>query len=238
MKKYFENKIPGLRYWFGLAVLSLVLAACGEMDDTYEDFIKDGTIAYTGRADSVKAYAGKERVKLSWLLMSDPKVTGTTVYWNNGKDSLSVAVSRSSATDTVQLLLTNAEHGIREGTYIFDIYTHDKSGNRSVKVQKMANVYGSIYQGSLLTRPISSMKRTGSKVDLAWYNGGDGTLGVELVYTDASGLPRTVYVPASRTSTTLTDYKAGEAFRYRTLFLPEPTAIDTFYTDFTSVVVN
>lgn len=238
MKKYFEMKVCSLFYCLGLAVLSLGLGACGEMDDTYDDFIKNGTIAYTGRADSVKAYAGKERVKLAWLLMSDPKVTGTTVYWNNRKDSLAVAVSRSTAIDTVELVLTKAEHGIQEGAYIFDIYTYDKYGNRSVKVQKLANVYGSVYQSSLLPRPVSSLKRTGSKVVLGWYDGGEGSLGVELVYTDAAGTSQTVWVPASASTATLTNFKAGNAFRYRTLFLPEPMAIDTFYTDYTTVEVK
>src|SRR5215208_5798550 len=103
--------------WYSLfiSVAAVIFFACGKMDDTYKDFIKNGEIIYTGRVDSVQAYAGKNRIGLSMLLVSDPKITKVKVFWNNGRDSAVQNVVRTIGVDTVRFLLTN----LTEGTYSF-----------------------------------------------------------------------------------------------------------------------
>ena len=221
-----------------IAILSITLFTCKKMDDTYSDLIKNGPLVYPGKADSVKTFAGNERLKLSFLLLSDPKINLAKIYWNNGKDSLLIPINRTSGIDEITTTLTAAQHGLAEGTYFFDIYTFDKYGNRSIKVQKLGNVYGTKYQSSLLTRAIQQVTRTNSTVVIDWYNAGEGFNGVELMYTTIGGEVKLLNIPATEMHTTSTDFKAGNTFSYRTIYLPEPKAIDQFYTSYTDVVVK
>jgi hypothetical protein len=221
-----------------LLSFSLCIMACNKADDTFKEITKGGTQTYPGKADSVKSFPGNERLKLSFLLISDPKVNRASIFWNNGKDSLKIPITRTTGVDVVTATLTKAGNGITEGTYFFDIYTFDKYNNRSIKVQKLANVYGSRYQSSLLTRPIQLVTRTTNTVAIDWYNAGEGATAVELSYTNLLGVVKDIVVPVTASQTTISDFKIGTTLKYRTLFLPEPLAIDTFYTDYTTVVVN
>jgi hypothetical protein len=57
------------------AIFFTCLLACSKMDDTYDDFIKDGEIVYVGRVDSARAYPGNNRMDLSMLLTADPRIS-------------------------------------------------------------------------------------------------------------------------------------------------------------------
>lgn len=221
-----------------LVTLLASLPACKKMDSTYKQILESGTRTYPGRADSVTTYPGYERINLSFLLTSDPKIVRATIYWNDGKDSIRIPIARTAGIDTIRTMLTKAANGITEGTYIFDIYTYDASGNQSIKVEKQANVYGATYQASLLTRPIQTVVRTSNTLAINWYNAGDGFAGVELTYTSTTGISKTITIPPTQTVTTITDFKPATTFTYRTIYLPEPLAIDSFYTGFTDVVVK
>ena len=43
------------------------------MDATYKEFIEEGPIVYIGKVDSLKAYAGRNRVMLEWQKLLDPR---------------------------------------------------------------------------------------------------------------------------------------------------------------------
>src|SRR5215217_4616411 len=127
-----------MKQCFGLIVLTGSLIACSKMTDSYDNFIEGGEIYYPGKAQSLTAYPGYNRITLSWLLVSDPKITRTTVYWNNKSDSVVIPVKRSGGVDTIRTTIAP----ISEGTYTFEVYTYDAKGNRSVKVDLISNVYG------------------------------------------------------------------------------------------------
>src|SRR5690606_36982572 len=132
-------------FWFSIILVAVSLASCGKMDETYKDFIKDGTIVYIGKADSSKYFPGNERVKL-YFLLADPKVSQAKIFWNNKRDSLTIPITKATSVDTMNAVLTNLEHGITERKYLFEIYTYDTYGNRSIKVQLPARGYGSFFQ--------------------------------------------------------------------------------------------
>src|SRR5688572_27282354 len=108
------KKVKYLGYSFAFLGL-FVLSSCSKIDGTYADFIKDGTITYTGKADSVKAFAGEGRIMLSWLLTSDQTITACKVFWNFGADSMFVPVTKTIKTDTVKVYIDN----LNEGGYNF-----------------------------------------------------------------------------------------------------------------------
>ncbi len=216
-----------------------LLLACTKLSDSYKDFIQGGEIYYPGRADSLKSFSGRNRIQLSWLLTSDPKITRTTVYWNNRADSAVIDVKRSTGVDTIKRLLSP----IKEGTYTFEVFTYDNKGNRSVSVSKIANVYGDNYNVTLVNRTLNAYAMSKPVTDTAlldFYPGSPQHIGVDIRYKNLLGDSVTVLVPQKPDTirVKLLKFKKGDAFLFRTMYKPEPTAIDTFYSAFEKVTVN
>lgn len=208
------------------------LFACSKQDDTYKQFLEGGEHVYVERPDSLKAYPGKNRIKLSWTIFSDPDVTGARIFWNNGADSIEVPIARTTGTDTVEVVLDN----LPEGSYTFDVYTYDKDGNSSVKADIFAEVYGDTYVASLLNRAIEQIGYNNGKLELYWYGADANDIGTELIYTIASGGQRKVTVSPGDSVSILADYKPNSPFQYATYYKPDSTAIDTFST--TAAIVD
>ncbi|GAA4307732.1 DUF4998 domain-containing protein [Compostibacter hankyongensis] len=200
------------------------------MDHTYEPIIKDGEIVYTGKADSVRAFSGKDRLALSWLL-SDPKITYCKLYWNGGADSLLVPVKQGSLTDSIHVMLDN----MQEGTYTFTIYTGDDEGHRSVKSEVVGRVYGDQYAGTLSNRLMKDARWTDGEARLIWEHAVGSLAGAELSYTSTAGDVRQLFISPEADTIAIADLKEGSKLQYRTLFLPDSAAIDTFYTGYTQV---
>jgi hypothetical protein len=223
---------------FAIALLIVSVATgfalgCSRMDD-YKKYLADGPIIYTGRVDSVKTYPGNNRIQLTMLLLSDPKITKVKVYWNNRNDSSVQNITRSSGVDTVKFMLTN----MAEGSYNFEIYTYDNAGHSSVLVTANGQVYGQNYINSLFNRSIKSITyKNRDTTFVKWFGPSMQTLGQQINYTDSLGLFRNVYAPQQDTMTLLYRIKKNAFFNYRTLYKPDVNAIDTFYSQSQSVQV-
>src|SRR3546814_6919591 len=155
------------------------------MDDTYKEYLDGGERVYTGRVDSVETFAGYKRVGLSWLLISDPKITYCKIVWNNGADSIRIPVTRSNGIDTIRTVVDN----LAEGVYTFDIYTGDDKGNTSLKVSAIGRAYGDQYTGNMPAMPFNRAKWRDDNTVVKWglKEGNDILAGVELNYTDLAG---------------------------------------------------
>ncbi|MGX5817491.1 DUF4998 domain-containing protein [Chitinophaga lutea] len=227
--------------------LALGLGACEKMEDTYSEYLKDGVIVYTARVDSLRAYPGKNRIELEWLLVADPKITKCRVFWNNNGDSVEVPVQRTSGIDTVGVILNN----LPENIYSFHVYTYDNAGHSSVKEEVIGAVYGDIYGSSVSNRPVKSAKYQSAqkRAEVTWFGVNSQAVAVDIEYTDLSGAvvkSREVPVinpanplkpPAFRDTIYLANYKQGQSFRFRTAYKPVPQAIDTFYTPYETQLV-
>lgn len=230
------------RIYAFIGLLIGILASCSKMDATYRDFTSGGDIVYPAKVDGVKTYSGNNRIDLSMLLTTDPKITKVKVYWNNGLDSAEKGVQRSAGVDTVRFSLTN----MTEGTYTFSIYTYDKAGNRSVKTDVIGNVFGSRYSGALYNRSVKSMAYTGnSNARLVWYGPANQMIGQHIRYTDSLGVLRNVMEPIYKAdvvtlkdTTFFSTFKKGTTVEFRTMFKPETFSIDTFYSGFESRVIQ
>lgn len=257
--KFKINKYKRHLWLLMFVVVILGIASCSKMDDNYSDFVKDGEIVYTGKVDSLQTFPGNGRVRLQWLLVSDPKITKCKVYWNDGKDSSILDVKKTAATDTIKLTLSN----LKEGLYSFQVYTYDNLGHSSVKADVIGTVYGDNYQNSIFNRPLKSatwvniaakpasnppvLAFKGTQVE--WYGVSDQAVLVEVNYTTEAGTSKTVIEvpvkdankpnspPALKPITELPDYKKGTSFTYRTGYKPTPKSIDIFYTAYDTVLV-
>lgn len=226
MKKYI-NTI------FFLSAIVVIISACSKIDDYKEKYMAGGSIIYSGKMDSVMIFSGRNRVKLTGLFTSDPNIVKYRVFTNSRQDSVEVQVKRTSGVDTANLIISN----LTEGTQSFEIRTYDASGNSSVPVFVTANVYGANYQSSLVNRGVAdaSLQNDGSaKITWADVSSDAGVIYMEVKYTDTAGAIHDTILPsvAANLVTNLPAIELGSTFEYKTAFLPNPTAIDTFFTDF------
>lgn len=227
-----------VKYCVGVLAAAGLLAACSKLQDSYKDFVGSGEIYYPGKADSLKIYPGRNRILLTWLLTSDPKITKTTLYWNNKSDSAVIPVQRTAGVDTIKKML----NPMPEGTYTFEVYTYDSKGNRSVSVSKIANVYGSNYNVTLVNRTLKNfamIRPTSDTAILDFYPGAPQHIGVDVRYKNALGDSIFLLVPQKPDTArvNLLKYPKGSSFKYRTLYKPETNAIDTFYAEYESRLI-
>jgi hypothetical protein len=205
-----------------VAVLA-VGASCTDMDD-YLKYTGGKELIYTGKVDSVHVLAGNNRVVITGLLISDPKITRLKMYWNTRQDSLAMDIERSAGVDSLSIPIQLAE-----GRYNFELITYDAAGNSSVTVFSSGSSYGTTYQESLINRPVKSAEATGgNNVKLEMYNADETALFTELTYTAVGDQEKTLRIPASVSIVNLPDIKSASRFRYQTYYLPEKLAIDTF----------
>lgn len=213
-------------------LVAATLLSCSKWDD-YKQYTKNGEIIYSGKIDSVKAYPGYKRVRIAGLMNADPKITTIKISWNNSKDSITFHAKTSLANG-----LFDQTFPVAEGLVNFTIYSYDAASNKSVPVYTSATIYGDTYQSALQNRLISNaqMQTNGTaKIDWADVNANAGVIGMQIRYVDmANAAHDTTIASISPTglSSTLTNYKPGIKFQYRTLYKPTATAIDTFYTAF------
>jgi len=214
-------------YQFGLPFICLLaMVSCKRMDDPYREFIKGGETIYVGKADSLVAYGGNHRVLVSWLLISDPKVTGYKLFWNNGRDSLTGSITKTDGVDTLRLEIGD----LAEGTHHFDVYLYDNYGNSSIKASVAGKVYGERYERSLLNRAYRSVRRVGNHLEVHWMPADETMTQVDVNYIGDDEVLVKHVVPAQREVDTLFHFPRNGKFSYKTAFLPEAGALDTFYT--------
>jgi len=195
------------------------------MDATYKDLVKPNGINYIGRADSVKTYSGRNRIKITWIKGTDPKINQACIYWNNKADSIMVPIGEYKTNDTISVIID----GLPESSYTFYIYTLDTQGNTSIRVDAMGNSYGEAYESALLIRPIETAVPMDQDAVITWFSADKTEIGAELLYKDISNNEHQIYIPTDSMVTTLKNVKAG-TIRYRSLFRPDTLCLDTFYT--------
>ncbi|MCA5005200.1 DUF5013 domain-containing protein [Sphingobacterium sp. WQ 366] len=202
------------------------------MDD-YKKYIEDKPIVnYTGKVDSVKVFSGKNRVLITGLLVSDPKIKEARIYWDGRRDSLSIPITRTEGVDTLKANISNLEDRV----YNFEIVTFDNEGNKSVRVYAFGRSYGDNYQMSLINRPISmnSLKAYDNTFSSTFGNV-DRTFGIfatEVKYKNKAGQEKVARLNIDQSVLNFNDVKIGEAMSYRSLYLPDTLCLDTFYTAF------
>lgn len=215
----------------------LLISACTKQND-YKKYLGNGEILYTGKADSLLVHAGRNRVQLSWLLISDPKISRAKIYWNNRKDSAQLDIKRTSGVDTIRYIISNLE----ERAYTFEVYNFDRDGNTSVRSEATGFVYGSFYEDALLTRAFSNAEMKNGQAEISWANidTTGGIIGMQLQYTSSDHVAHDTVIAAEPEAqvTVLPNYLSMSSFRYRTLYQPDKLAVDTFYTPFETKAVK
>ena len=214
-----------------LTAVALLLASlsCSKMNDNIDQYLSQGEITYLARPDSVKLFPGRERF-LTHFWVRDPRVTEMRIYWSQKKDSVCVAIPDArDKQDPIVFMVDN----MAEGDYTLYYVTFDKYGNHSVSDEQYVNVYGDFYQSTLSSRHVKSKSFKNNDLTITWGNSYSlKEYGVRLYYTDTDGVDREMTVEKADmgASTKVSGVNPEKEFSYSTLYLPETTAIDTFFT--------
>ena len=212
----------------------LLIYSCKKMDDTYKDFIVPGGITYIGKADSVHSFAGRNRVKITWLRGTDSKAVAAVIYWNNKQDSVEVPITVTDPMDTVVALLDN----LPEKTYNFTIYTKDADGHYSIGVDLLGETYDTEYESTLLTRGIQSITPLEDGSSINWYPSDTSSFVTEVNYVDEKNQQHQVFVPKDSSTVFLPGYIGGSQIYYTSFYKPTADCLDTFFTKTDSIMLN
>lgn len=229
MKAIFYVLNKALLLWGGFMLFS-----CTKMDD-YKKYFDKEEIIYIGKPDSLQVFAGRERVKLQWLIISDPKVSSAMIYWSNKTKERKIDIKRGTGVDTVQTII----EGLNQGFHSFEVFTMDDEGNRSISVFASGMVYGENYEQSLPNRSVEGVKyQIGGNTFINWLLADSTSVGVRLSYKNLGGENKTLIVKNNETITELYEHDLGTEIKYQTMYKPDSLSIDTFYAPVVDVKVN
>lgn len=233
------------RSYIFLVVVSVVafFTSCSDMNDKHDEYLAGGERIYIGKIDSLKTFAGDGRVLLRFWA-SDPRAKTVGFYWYPENDSLFVDITHTAVTDYFEVYLGGATSAkaIREGNYTLKVITRDNKSHFSIPLEKIVNIYGDRFRSILTNRVLKTIAYQATDASLSLTFSGpsnDKEIGIELSYTNKSGEAKTL-VLANKDITTpvkLLNVDKIKTVSYRTMFLPEPLAIDTFYATSKTIII-
>ena len=217
-------------------VCGLHVSSCDDMLDNIQPYLDKGEKIYVGKVDSLTARSGKNRILLQGLYQYGLTQKKCIITWRTSEDenkSIELDVERKEPVDKFEVMIEDLE----EGQYEFSIRTYDSRGNASIASLIDGYVYGDAYQSNLVNRKIEKTALQDGNLVISWKTI-NTALSCELYYTDLSGKENMKEVPTSEMQTQLSGCDMTKPIRWRTVYLPEKTAIDKFYTEFEEQVVS
>jgi hypothetical protein len=172
-------------------------------------------------ADRVTGRPGNKRAALE-LVISNDRVKSVKITRTDNNQSQETEVNFKSGTVTVYYT------GLAEGGYPFSVVCLDEYGNESVPVELYIQVYGEAYQSTLKIRPVNVVTKFGNGYAIGW--GVTSGIYSALYYRNKQGIDVVKKIPVQDEATYLYDYD-GSGLSQITYYLPESTAVDTFYTE-------
>lgn len=204
----------------------LLLTSCTKMDHFYKDYVVERT--YIGKPDSIWVKPGENRVQVGILTPKDPAAQDLVVKWNGNADSVILPIDHSKATNSI--ILQNLE----ERDYVFNAYTRDALGNRSLIMELSSSVYGGTFRNTMREWNYSHSVVFSDSVVIVWAATNllpETLLGNEFEYTDDKGVQQTVFVDRSEMTTILYDADPNEEVKVRSVYMPHANAFENFYTE-------
>ena len=182
------------------------LASCDGMDATYKEFIEEGN-----------------RVMLEWQKLLDPRAKTAKIFWENRTKSTEVELTDKDK--LTQFMVKD----LAEGSYVFEVCTYDTHGNSSIMVEIPGTSYGDVYENLLFNTKVKTAVFKNNVLTVTFATSLETTFkGSEITYMSSEGKNKTVVLEAPETQIKIDDF-AGDHITYRSIYLPEETAIDYFY---------
>jgi hypothetical protein len=213
-----------------IGMFLLPLSSCEDFMDIHKEYVEDGETIYAPKLDAITFIAGEGRILFQGLLINSPNVKTVTVSWNDGNNSHPITVP-SSSNDTV--LIEEFLPNMEEGTYTFEVRTTDSKGHQSLKQSDVGTSYGALFRSTLSQRYVE-IKVNDHQLSQALISGGITTnelVGTEVRYTATGNTQKVVWLSPDVSIDTIKDLDDLSSLEYRSLYLPEETARDTFKLD-------
>ncbi|GHT20878.1 hypothetical protein FACS189464_3040 [Bacteroidia bacterium] len=206
------------------------------MNDMHDKYLKDGEITYIGKVDSVKLLPGNGRMSVKYWI-TDPRAKELQVLWSAGADSFTLDIPNHQPEEALTFMIDP----IIEGEHELQFLTNDKEGNSSVRFEASQSVYGEVYKSSLTNRPIQGTTMINNVLSILW--GGSLSareISVNITYETSAGESIFLTLESELLSepVSLENVDLSKGVRYRTLYLPQPEAIDTFSTDWQRISIE
>lgn len=194
------------------------ILSCGNLYEIHEEYLKMGEEIYVGKADSLEANGGFNRVELRWQLNADPKISTCEISWNGCENPVIVEADRTQKEMSKIIDLP-------EGNYIFSIIVNSESGKHSLTQTISGTSYGENYQNSLPQRGISSVNTSPNGATINWIPE-EGCVGVNIEYTNNKGQKCLIKVNEKEEKTFIADFMPGSEYVITSLYKPELNSID------------
>jgi hypothetical protein len=212
--------------YIAIIVTVTMLSACDDFMDVHKEYLEGGEIMYAPKVASLEVRSGKNRAQMKCWLYNAVFVESLHISWNSGKNSLVVPVSLHSGLDSVEFIIPD----LPENAYTFDVQTRDTRGVWSLFSTGLGSAYGDIFQSNVSGRSVKSAIMDGTDGVVVWNTADETLFTVETKYVTTAG-DEVIVRNGKSDSTVCKSVNPSVGFSHRSLYLPEPTAIDTFYTE-------
>lgn len=204
----------------------LLIISCNKDQYNYKKFIGDNEIIYAGLAEQIEARSGNLRVQLEWRSSIDPSVEKYIIYWNNYRDSGTLAASEIGADSIYRFIISDLPEYVQG----FKMTAVNSRGGRSIgQLINSVRVYGPLYQATLLNRKFADITYfDGDSVKLSFVAMDSTLIYSRLRYIRADGQPDSIQF--TEDEVTLPSFQLGSTPTIQSYYLPMPSAIDTFAT--------
>lgn len=208
---------------FLLIVIAVAFHSCRKQNDTEDLILKN-----TGLINSVQVLSGKGRVKFIGSVNQDSPVDKIVIQWDEGNQI--ILPSGSAVIDTVVQ--------VKEGIVLFNILCYDTEGILLSRSTIAGTSYGNKYRSKLHNRPalLADYSPVSHATTITWEKNRlfFNPVAMEVIYGDTAVVSDHV----SDAKMVLPDFDiVNPVFKYRTIFRPDSTCIDTFSTSYTSLEV-
>lgn len=212
-----------------------VLPSCDDMNDIQSEYADRDERVYLGKVDSLKAFPGFGRAKITWYITADPKIEQTVIYWNERTDSLVKNVSRtSSGVMKDSIIIEN----LPEGSTLFEFRNMNSKGEYSLYTSVTATSWGGDFAKGLrarrLTSTIFNYQDSEFALQFTPTAPGDSVIYSQVLYTDNEGVEKLLRIEREVNDTVLTNFADGAEFRFRNIFFL-PQGMDTVYSDYQTI---
>lgn len=208
-----------------LTYIILVANSCSKKPTDYRSFLDGKEVVYPGVVSNIQANPGNQRLLLKWTPNSDPSVSKYVIYWNDNADSIIVNAKSTKPSDTIEAYIND----LSENIYAFVIYSFDSKGNRSIPTNiENVEVYGTKYQNGLINRGMTGEEYSNNQLTISWSTPDTINVNTEVKYTNESDQTKTIYLSPDSSTLRILDWKLATKIYYRSAYIPERNAIDTF----------
>jgi len=227
-----------MKYILILTILVSTLVGCSDIQDDIKQYLNEGETIYVGKLEVIDVHPGENRIMIEGVMPYGITQTKCVFTWSTPsgeKTSKEFEITRGDQYEIFNFVLEPLE----EGQHDFEVTTLDSKGNSSIIVNIGGYSYGETYQSTLTNRGISSVGVSSEEetvAEISWLPiNNEQFTGCEIEYEKTDGVKGYILAEIGEEKTLLPDYKPGSVAKWRSLYMPDPLAIDIFKTEWEEI---